>query len=167
MGKKKKTETNEQDNLESRRQMLQKIGFALAATTIATNPVEALAQRRGIDALAQRKGEAVPLRGGAKVPSSVQTAVSGDAGELKIFFASNKAGAASILVIRADDKEAVRTAQSQLRAAPATATIQNGVIQVNLSAAAAGRCNLSSKAAAAAIDFGDPPPVATGPITRG
>jgi len=114
-----------------------------------------------------RLGRPVQLRGPVKLPASITTAVSGDQGDLKIFFAAQKGRTASVLVIKASDADAVKMARDQLRATPASARVVNGVIQVNLGAAAEGRCNVSGIFSAAAIDFGDPPPVDVGPITRG
>ena len=160
MGKKKKP--TEQGHLETRRDMLQKIGLALAASTVASGPLEAHAQ-----VAKDRPGRPIQLKGPVKLPASIQSAVKGDEGDLKIFFTTKKGGAASVLVLKASDQEAVRLARSQLRAGPATARVVDGVIQVNLGRAAEGRCNLSDVFSAVAIDFGDPPPMEIGPITRG
>jgi hypothetical protein len=150
-------EPTEESRTESRRNMLRKIGVALAATTVAASSGEARAQK--MSRIAR------PISQNLKLPSSIKTAVSGDEGELKIFVATNKSGAASILVLKASDYDGVKLAQAQLHAEPASARVVNGVVQVNLGKAAEGRCNISS-AAAAAIDFGNPPPVDTGPFTR-
>ena len=160
MGKKKKP--TEPGQGESRRDMLQKIGLALAASTVAAVPLKANAQL-----VTKGQNRPVQLRGPIKLPASIQTAVSGDSGELKVFFAKQRKGGASILVLKAGDQEGLRLARTQLRAAPATASVVGGVIQVNLGKAAEGRCNLTDVFSAASIDFGDPPLMEIGPITRG
>ena len=133
-----------EESNETRRQMLRKIGMVLAGTAVASIPLEVLGQvKRPTD------GQALQLEG-------VKTAFEpGQSGEYNVFVAIAKTGAASAVVVRSSDQETAKRLRAQLGAAPATATLSGGMIQINLGRAAAGRCSGNSKGSAVGT-FGGP-----------
>lgn len=136
-----------EENVETRRQMLRKIGLVLAGTAAASIPVEVLGQvmpGQGRSGAGLQATRSVQLNNVKTAFSPTQT------GEYNVFVAIAKNGAASAVVVPKNDRETTRLVRGQLGAAPATATLVGGMIQVNLGQAAAGRCSGNSNGAAVA-----------------
>jgi hypothetical protein len=123
--------TEAQDR-ESRRDMLLKIGAALAVASV---PIDGMAQTPA------RQAQSKVVR----IPANITRPFSPKAEKqtFSVFFSHPGGTDASVLVIPASDQRSVREATNLLRGEPpATATIVGGVIHVNLGRAAAGRCTM-------------------------
>lgn len=113
--------TNENDN---RREVLKKIGLALAAVTAAGTlglPVEAQ----------ERKTVRTPSQ--FKIPEGVRSAVT--QGTFDVFVV-RKGADASALVVPSSDASSIAALRSSTKAAPAKAQVINGVLHIGLGAAA-------------------------------
>lgn len=139
-----------EENVETRRQMLRKIGLVLAGTAAASIPVEVLGQVTGQTIKRPTGvGQALQLEG-------VKTAFEpNQSGEYRVFVAIAKTGGASAVVVRSNDQETAKRLQAQLGVSPCTATLSGGMIQVNLGKAAAGRCSGNGHGSAVGT-FGGP-----------
>lgn len=143
MNKKEELNADSQDNRESRREMLLKIGAALAVASV---PLESNAQVN--PKVGQLRTNVV------RMPDNIRTVIAANAErqQFQVFFAHPKGEpTASVLVVKASDQNSSREAAALLKAGAATATVVGGIVHVNLGNAAAGRC--FGSAAAGAIDF--------------
>lgn len=146
MNKKEELNADSQDNRESRREMLLKIGAALAVASV---PLESNAQVK------PKVGQQPQLRTNVvRIPDNIRSVIAANAErqQFQVFFAHPKGEpTASVLVVKASDQNSSREAAALLKAGAATATVVGGIVHINLGNAAAGRC--FGSAAAGAIDF--------------
>ena len=122
---------------ENRREALKKIGMALAAV--------AAAGKAGLSAQLQR-----PQRLGQplKLPIDILSVVNQRSGDFDVFVAHNGADASAFVINAADTKNSAQLVKT-LGANPAKATIINGVVHINVGAAA-GRSSVRNEGM---IDF--------------
>ena len=150
------------ETTETRREMLKKIGLALAAVPVAA----ALAQGEAAQAQPrfQPNGKALAL------DPKINTLVSDVEGkEFSLFFAkAPKSGVASVVVVPDSDRASTSTAIKNLGGKPARGKVVGGVIQIDLGLAAEGRCsgNSGSLAAASFNPVGGGDPFKGAPIMR-
>lgn len=144
---------------ESRRDVLKKIGLALAASSLAALPqTEAEAQagtppttpttqvKPPLDPLALRQRTLV-------LDSAVKPLVASQEGkEFSVFFAKGNSGIGSVVVLPGADKPGTDKTGLLLGSKPARGKVVGGIIQVDLGLAAAGRCSGNGKAGAASFD---------------
>ena len=123
---------------ENRREALKNIGIALAAATVAGTV--------GLPEVEAQKTDRMQPKQ-FRIPASVNSAVQ-QGGDFSVFVARS-GGEASAFVVKAGDTQAIAEMQKTLGAAPARATVVNGVIHVGLGAAA----SRSSVANNGAINF--------------
>ena len=142
-----------EEKVETRRDMLRKIGLALAATSVAGVATETLGQDQRVG-----KIDVGRLQGAVRLSPDVKTAFTKEVqGDYNVFVAIRRDGKASAVVIPETDPRAAQLVKTQLGAPPARATIVGGVIHVDLGIAAAGRCSGNGKGAAVAtFNPGDP-----------
>ena len=126
------------NDMSNRREALKKIGMALMAAT-AAGTLPAAAQDRK-PAIATRMA-AMP--GQFKLPANAQSIVRGS-GEFDVFVARRGADASAFVVHSSDIARSSELAKT-LKAAPAKATIVNGVIHVGLGSAGAARGSVASQ----------------------
>ena len=127
------------NDMSNRREALKKIGMALMAAT-AAGTLPAAAQDRKKPAIATRMA-AMP--GQFKLPANAQSIVRGS-GEFDVFVARRGADASAFVVHSSDIARSSELAKT-LKAAPAKATIVNGVIHVGLGSAGAARGSVASQ----------------------
>jgi hypothetical protein len=132
------------NDMSNRREALKKIGMALAAVT-AAGSLPVLAQDKTKPAVAARIAVAP---GQFKIPENIQAAVKGT-GDFDVFVARKGSDASAFVVHSSDAAKSSELAKS-LKAAPAKASIVNGVIHVGLGSAGAARGSVANQGV---IDF--------------
>lgn len=138
-----------EEKVETRREMLRKIGIALAATSVASVAAEALGQDQRT--AAGKIATDMRMQGAVRLSPDVKTAFTKELrGDYNVFVAIRPDGKASAVVVPENDPKAIQLVRNQLGAPPARATIVGGVIHVDLGVAAAGRCSGNGKGAAVA-----------------
>ncbi|WP_395090953.1 hypothetical protein [Armatimonas sp.] len=133
----------------SRRDVLKKIGMALAASSLAALPQEEAAAQTPQDL--KLKPGSLQLRA-VHLDASVKPLVASQEGkEFSIFFAKGR-GPGSVVVIAGDDKEGTDKTAKTLGVKPGRGKVVGGIIQVDLGLAAEGRCSGNGKGAVASFD---------------
>jgi hypothetical protein len=141
--KEKENEQNE-TNGETRREMLRRIGTALAVVSVGALVGDVSAQRTTTTM-------SKPLR----IPTDIKTAVK-DEKEYNVFVAVQKGVGSSAIVIDSSDTAAINRLRKDLKVNPARATVSGGIVHIDLGAAAEGRCFMNS-AAATVLNFNPGP----------
>ena len=131
---------------ESRRDVLKKIGLALAASSLAALPqTEAEAQTQS-----QLRD---PRQRSLVLDSAVKPLVASQEGkEFSVFFDKGNSGIGSVVVLPGADKPGTDKTGLLLGSKPARGKVVGGIIQVDLGLAASGRCSGNGKAGAASFD---------------
>ncbi|MEJ2010483.1 MAG: hypothetical protein P8Z30_20410 [Acidobacteriota bacterium] len=129
------------EKLTNRRELLQKVGLAIAASSTALYAQE----RRAMMPRNMAHLNLTTIRLSPRLRSATRSL----SGEYKVFIAKPKGQeAASVFIANAGDSRTVSAVQKEVGASPVVATVHNGVIHVNLAgSAAAGSKSFSSSRA--------------------